>query len=348
MAHFVTDIPDHEITINEDGARHYLAQHGFTEGMIKGFLRNAMQVPIRFFICDDSGSMYENDGKRLIKNKTRGLVSVPCSRWDELKDSLEFHMGLADASNSLTEFRFLNGPPSLVIGDFERDPDRCGLREMKKVLAKGPHGGTPLCAHINAIIPQIRSAERRLREAGQVACIVICTDGQCSDGNLVQAMKPLEHLPCWVVVKLCTDDDAIVNYWNNVDNQLELEMDVLDDLESEAKEVTEHNPWLNYSLQMHRIREWGFKHLKELDLLDERSLTHLQLVNVLCLLFDKEIQDFPHPQADAHEFKRAIKACLPTVKTTYDPLYKRVMPVIHYYPLKSKYNLPGITGCSMS
>ena len=148
MAHFVTDIPDHEISINEDGARHYLAQHGFTEGMINGFLRNAMQVPIRFFICDDSGSMYENDGWHLVKASASVLKSVTCSRWDELKDSLEFHMGLADASNSLTEFHSLNGLPSLVIGDFERDSDRCGLREMKKVLAKGPHGGTPLCAHI--------------------------------------------------------------------------------------------------------------------------------------------------------------------------------------------------------
>ena len=346
MSHFVTTIPDHELSIDEDGARRFLGEHGFPEGFVHNFLQNAMMVPIRFFICDDSGSMFEDDGKRLVKT-SKGLKSVKCSRWEELKDSLTFHSELAKASNSLTEFRFLNGPPSIVIGDYERDPDNMGLREVQKVLAGGPSGQTPLCSHIHAIIPQIQAAEHRLREAGQVACIVICTDGQCSDGNLVQAMKPLERLPCWVVVKLCTDDNRIVSYWNSVDTQLELNMDVLDDFESEAEECHEHNQWLTYGLELHRLREWGFSSMKELDMLDEKCLTHTQMVNVMCLLFDKNPSDFPHSQGDAHEFKRSIKKFLPSINLTYNPLKKKMTPYIDYYPLKSAYQLPG-GNCSIS
>ena len=59
---------------------------------------------------------------------------------------------------------------------------------------------------------------------------VIATDGESTYGNLADAMKPLEELPVWVVIRLCTDEDSVVEYWNNIDSQLELDMDVLDDL----------------------------------------------------------------------------------------------------------------------
>ena len=62
-----------------------------------------------------------------------------------------------------------------------------------------------------------------------------------------------QELPVWVVIRLCTDDDKIVDYWNNIDSQLELEMDILDDLFGEAAEVQSANPWLTYAEPMHRL-----------------------------------------------------------------------------------------------
>lgn len=79
--------------------------------------------------------------------------------------------------------------------------------------------------------------EGRLRAAGQKACVIIATDGESSDGDIVTAMQPLRGLPVWVVVRLCTDENHIVDYWNNIDSQLEVDMDVLDDLCGEAEEV---------------------------------------------------------------------------------------------------------------
>ena len=58
-------------------------------------------------------------------------------------------------------------------------------------------------------------------------------------------------------MRLDEDDERIVDYWNNIDSELELEMDVLDDLLGEASEVMSVNPWLTYGEPLHRLREFG-------------------------------------------------------------------------------------------
>ena len=50
----------------------------------------------------------------------------------------------------------------------------------------------------------------QLRSNGQRAVVVIATDGESSDGDIAQAMRRLQTLPVWVVIRLCTDDDKIV------------------------------------------------------------------------------------------------------------------------------------------
>jgi hypothetical protein len=50
-------------------------------------------------------------------------------------------------------------------------------------------------------------------------------------------MRPLEQLPVWIVIRLCTNEEKVVDYWNEIDKELELEMDVLVDLYNDAKEV---------------------------------------------------------------------------------------------------------------
>lgn len=212
------------------------------------------------------------DGHRLLSSnsKTRFISS---SRWNELTDAISFHAGLANAASAISEFRFLNGQ-TVRIGD--------GLTDMsvfRSLLDVSPGGGTPLCRHIREVIAEIQKL-RPMLHPGQKACVVIFTDGESSDGDIAKAMAPLQDLPVWVVIRLCTDEERIVNYWNNIDNELELDMDVLDDLKGEAEEVTSINPWLTYGEPLHRLREFGIP-VKEIDLLDELKLSKDQ-IRVIC------------------------------------------------------------------
>ena len=59
-----------------------------------------------------------------------------------------------------------------------------------------------------------------LRATGQRVAVIIATDGESSDGDIAAAMAPLKDLPVWVVIRLCTDEDKIVDYWNNIDKVL--------------------------------------------------------------------------------------------------------------------------------
>ena len=80
---------------------------------------------------------------------------------------------------------------------------------------------------------------------------------------------------------MCTDEKNVREYWNSVDNDLELDMDVLDDIQAEAEEIFEFNPWLTYGEPIHKLREWGVS-LKEIDLLDE-SLLSVDQMKAVCI-----------------------------------------------------------------
>jgi hypothetical protein len=190
---------------------------------------------------------------------------------------MRFHAGLAHAAGCPTEFRLLNGAPPMVIG--QRDGttvSETNLSALLRALDGSPQGGTPLCRHIREITNQITLAAPALQQNSQKASIIICTDGESSDGDLAAVMAPLKNLPVNIVVRLCTDEDNISEYWNRVDSQLELGLDILDDFAGEAEEITKLNPWLVYGEPLHRMREWGIS-LKEFDLLDEAKLSSEQM-----------------------------------------------------------------------
>ena len=255
---------------DEVEGRRLLSSHGWPSGLQETFFRSCRKIPIRFFIVDDSGSMSTNDGRKIVRQGPGKAKMVSCTRWSELTDALSFHIDLAEAVKAPTEFRLLNGADPVIVG--MGDDNGEGLAFAKEVIAEGPAGQTPLCAHIHCVVKAITKMAPALRANGQKAAVIIATDGESTDGNVSEAMKPLQKLPVWVVIRLATDTPDVVRYWDQIDKELELEMDVLDDLVQDARQVDRVNPWLRYGDELHRMREFGAS-FKEMDLIDGRALS---------------------------------------------------------------------------
>merc|ERR1712032_843614 len=81
-------------------------------------------------------------------------------------------------------------------------------------------------------------------------------------------------LPLQLVIRLCTDDKATIDFYNRIDEELEFPLDILDDIGNEAREIAHENKnaWFSYTPLIHRLREAGTL-CKVLDSIDERTLT---------------------------------------------------------------------------
>ena len=174
-----------------------------------------------------------------------------------------------------------------------------------------------------------------LRASGRRVAIVLATDGlptdergvsgQYQQKQFVESLRMLEGLPVWVVVRLCTDEDEVVNFYNDLDEQLELSLEVLDDFCGEAAEVYEFNSWLNYALPLHRCREMGYHH-RVFDMMDERRLTRSELREFCELLFGADRFDgVPDPDVDWVGFSKHIREMLKQEKRQWVSLGSCVM-----------------------
>jgi hypothetical protein len=136
----------------------------------------------------------------------------------------------------------------------------------------------------------------------------------------------MTELSVSVVIRLTTDDDEVVGYYNDIDENLELPMDIVDDIESEAKEIRGcGNGWLPYSPLLHRIREGG-TFVKLFDLLDERRLTPTE-VSIFSQLLLRNEGDAPLPRS-AEDFCAALEEAVDDAPSVYDPLRRRMVPPI--------------------
>ena len=276
-----------------------------------------------------------------------------------MQQTVDYHAQMAALLQSPTTFRMLNdpgrvaGPQQFSIADKGSKQIDHDLAVAQQVMMHAQPGGvTPLVQHIQEIRDNVRALLPELE--GQKVVIVLATDGLPTDlagysnalvkQHFVEALRELEGLPVWVVVRLCTDEEDVVEFWNNLDSQLELSLEVLDDYVAEAEEVHQFNKWLTYGLPLHRMREMGFHH-RIFDLLDERRLSKDELREFCHVLFGHgPMDEAPDPEADWKGFCELIARLQSKEKSVYNPHSQRMEPWIDLKKLNKEFGHGGWFG----
>ncbi len=213
-------------------------------------------------ICDDSGSMSTP-------------TEYPNTRWSELKDNAKHVMKLCTALDpDGISVHFLNRKGAKNITDG---------RQVHDLFVRGPSGGTPLG----------EALERAMEEKtiGKPMVIILATDGvPNSQAKLIQALRSRQIDPqtgdvnprlqdTFVTFLACSNVESEVGWMNKIDVE-EINVDVLDDYQSELKEVAAAQGWDHatalqwYTKGDHRARMLVGPVFAEFDKIDEKGFRY--------------------------------------------------------------------------
>jgi len=129
----------------------------------------------------------------------------------------------------------------------------------------------------------------------------------------------------------------VKRFYNSLDSQLEISVEVLDDYMGEAREVHKFNPWITYALPLHRCRELGY-HDRLFDLIDERPLTAGEARSFCCFIFGVKEDGLPDPGEDPSAFLKCVKAMLDNEQLQWNPIKKKMTPWILIKDLKKSFS----------
>jgi len=325
---------------------------GVPPGLAHQITREDAHIGRRMFLLDNSGSTEAPDG-HFLESEGGQMRMVNCSRWDEIKHMAMEHAQWNARMGTPCEFILLNPsshPERREGTDFACvNTSHCSPQEAEQQVAvvrrmldrASPGGVTPISDRLEELHRRISQERQDLAARGQRVVLSLVTDGLPTSARsgmstpqdkhrLVASLRKLTmDLPVYVVIRLVTDDDGVVDYYNGVDAEIELNLEVLDDIKSEAEEIQKQgNGWLVYSPVLHRLREGG-TFIKLFDLLDERALAPVE-ISMMCQLLLRAPGSPAFPR-DPVQFMEVLKQHVSVAPKVYDPLRNTVVPPINIY-----------------
>lgn len=243
-----------------------------------------------------------------------------------------------------SEFILLNPPcpespkdgRDFVVVDPNSSNTKAQIFALKEMLERnGPRGPTPLAQRLKDL------RLRLLRETPRGARIMLSivtdglptsatsgTPGPQDSAQFIDELRAFAFaLNAFLVIRLATDDDSVVEYYNKVDEELEFPLDILDDLRGEAQELRDAgNGWVTYTPMLHLIREGGSEE-KLFDLLDERPFMLHEIAKFLELLLRRP-HDPPFPR-EPKPLLEVAKMALTREQLVFDGLSGRMVPPVN-------------------
>ena len=115
------------------------------------------------------------------------VKSVPSTRWEELQQTVSYHVRMASVTRDATIFRLLNDPGAFYGKQFfsvaiDNNPDDTSIandvRECLDTIHKvRPGGVTPLSKHIQEIREEVTNMIPTLSRTGKKVTVIVATDG---------------------------------------------------------------------------------------------------------------------------------------------------------------------------
>ena len=295
------------------------------------------------------------------------------SRWSELSQCIDFHTKMAERCWIPTKYWLVNEPEgnlpkrfNVAWGErvnFKKESENA-IKIVKCIRNQLNAHVIPLARQMKKIQSFLSREASRLKKSNQYVGVVICTQGEPTDAkgktgvdalkDFTESFSSLSNLPVKIIVRLCTDNDVLINFYNTLD--IHEKCDVLDDFWGEVSamfliwkilsaimqrlsppllfcvqsmEVYLHNPWLTYGIGIHRLRE-ACLGTELMDDLDETSLS-LDEIHEFCLeFFTGKNHDVPlcNPLHDFSEFLSDLRNILKSEKLVWNPVKNKLCPWI--------------------
>ena len=139
------------------------------------------------WVVENSGSMNQNDGHRLMPTKNNTQVRLAqCTRWEEIRETVNYLAQMAALIQIPTTFHLLNNPGAHVgkqefsVADkgYDKQTIERDVETAKYTMnSSSPSGVTSLAKHVREIRDSIAPMADDLNNQGKEIVVILATDG---------------------------------------------------------------------------------------------------------------------------------------------------------------------------